>query len=97
MSNENEIDFLYLNEQDMIKAGVLDAGRCVDTMADVMALLSKGDYLMGGRNHNNHGIQLMFPKESTIEGFPLEDSRDRRFMSKPAYLGGRINLAGQKS
>ena len=96
MSNENEIDFLYLNEQDMIKAGVLDAGRCVDTMADVMALLSKGDYLMGGRNHNNHGIQLMFPKESTIEGFPLEDSRDRRFMSMPAYLGGRFHLAGEK-
>lgn len=37
-----------------------------------------------------------FPKESEIPGFPLEDSRDRRFMSMPAYLGGRFHLAGEK-
>ena len=37
-----------------------------------------------------------FSKESEIPGFPLEDSRDRRFMSMPAYLGGRFHLAGEK-
>lgn len=93
---DTEIRFLYLNEKDMIKAGVLDAGRCVDTMEDVMSLLSQGDCLMGGREHNDHGIQLIFPKKSDIEGFPLEDSRDRRFMAMPAYLGGRFHMAGQK-
>ncbi len=91
-----EIKFLYLNEKDMLHAGVMDAGRCVDCMEEVMALLSKGDCLMGGAEHNNHGLQLVFPKKSTIPGFPLEDSRDRRFMAMPAYLGGRFHLAGQK-
>lgn len=94
--SDTKIDFLYLNEKDMMEAGVLDAGRCVDVMGEVMSLLSQGDCMMGGRNRNNHGIQLMFPKESEIPDFPLEDSRDRRFMSMPAYLGGRFHLAGEK-
>ena len=94
--SDTEIDFLYLSEEDMLKAGVLDAGKCVDTMKEVVTLLSKGDYLMGGKHHNDHGIQLMFPKESEIENFPLEDSRDRRFMAMPAYLGGKFHMAGQK-
>ena len=61
---DSKVEFLYLNEEDMLKAGVLDAGRCVDTMAEVVSLLSKGDCLMGGRGHNDHGIQLIFPKKS---------------------------------
>ena len=93
---DSKVEFLYLNEEDMLKAGVLDAGRCVDTMAEVVSLLSKGDCLMGGRGHNDHGIQLIFPKKSKIENFPLDDSRDRRFMSMPAYLGGRFHMAGEK-
>ncbi|MDD7403965.1 MAG: tyramine oxidase subunit B [Butyribacter sp.] len=93
---DTKIEFLYLSEEDMIEAGVLDAGKCVDTMGEVMTLLSEGDCMMGGRNRNNHGIQLMFPKKSDIKDFPLEDSRDRRFMSMPAYLGGRFHLAGEK-
>lgn len=93
---DTKIEFLFLNEEDMIKAGVLDAGHCVDTVGEVMSLLSSGDYLMGGKEHNDHGMQLIFPKKSDIPGFPLEDSRDRRFMAMPAYLGGRFHLAGEK-
>lgn len=90
------IDILFLNEEDMLKAGVLDADHCVDTVGEVMSLLSSGDYLMGGKEHNDHGVQLIFPEHSDIEGFPLADSRDRRFMSMPAYLGGRFHMAGEK-
>lgn len=93
---DTRIELLFLNEEDMIKAGVLDAGHCVDTVGEVMSLLSSGDYLMGGKEHNDHGMQLIFPKQSDIPGFPLADSRDRRFMSMPAYLGGRFHLAGEK-
>ena len=93
---DTRIELLFLNEEDMIKAGVLDAGHCVDTVGEVMSLLSSGDYLMGGKEHNDHGMQLIFPKKSDIPGFPLADSRDRRFMSMPAYLGGRFHLAGEK-
>ena len=91
-----KVEFLFLNEEDMLKAGVLDAGHCVETVGEVMSLLRAGDYLMGGRAHNDHGIQLIFPKKSDIVGFPKEDSRDRRFMAMPAYLGGRFHMAGEK-
>lgn len=93
---ETEIKFLYLNEEDMLKAGVLDAGKCVDVMEEVVALLSEGDYRMGGKNNNSHGLYVTFPDSSDISGFPLNDSRDRRFVSMPAYLGGRFHLCGEK-
>lgn len=94
--DNTEISFLYLNENDMIQAGVLDAPACISTTEEVLALLSDGDVLMGGKNHREHGIQLIFPRESPIPGFPLEDSPDRRFMSMPGYLGGRFHIAGEK-
>jgi len=50
--------FLYLNEEDMIKAGVLDTARCIDVEAELFGLLSKGDYVMGGDKHNAHSIAL---------------------------------------
>ena len=91
-----KIDFLYLNEKDMIEAGVLDAAGCIETMRDTMALLGKKDFLLGGPNADEHGLQMNFPQKSDIEGFPLDDGPDRRFMAMPAYLGGRFHIAGQK-
>ena len=41
-----KIDFLYLSEPDMIKAGVKDMGKCVEVMEDMMVTLKKGDYVM---------------------------------------------------
>lgn len=90
------IDFLYLNEKDMIEAGVLDAAGCIETMRDTLALLGKKDFLLGGPNADEHGLQMNFPQKSDIEGFPLDDGPDRRFMAMPAYLGGRFHIAGQK-
>ena len=90
------IDFLYLNEQEMIEAGVLDAVRCIETMRDTMSLFGKKDFLLGGPNADEHGLQMNFPQKSDIEGFPLDDGPDRRFMAMPAYLGGRFHIAGQK-
>ena len=93
---DSKVEFLFLNEEDMIKAGVLDAYRAVDTIGEVITLLSEGDYLMGGRAHNDHGVQLIFPEKSDIPNFPLADSADRRFMAMPAYLGGRFHMCGEK-
>ncbi len=90
------IDFLYLNEEDMIKAGVLDAKRCIETMRDTLSLFGKKDFLLGGPKGDEHGLQMNFPQKSDIEGFPLDDGPDRRFMAMPAYLGGRFHIAGQK-
>ncbi|MBP1586276.1 MAG: ornithine cyclodeaminase, partial [Lachnospiraceae bacterium] len=63
------IDFLYLSEEDMIRAGVLEAGRCVKTMEDVMSLFGKGDYIMGGPKGDEHGLKINFPKAKDIADF----------------------------
>lgn len=91
-----KIDFLYLNEADMIEAGVLDAAGCIETMRDTLSLFGKKDFLLGGPKGDEHGLQMNFPQKSDIEGFPLDDGPDRRFMAMPAYLGGRFHIAGQK-
>ena len=88
--------FIYLNEQDMIHAGVLDMPRCISTMEDMFTLLYKQDYRMGGEDANEHGIRVSFPKESSIPGMPVH-APDYRFMAMPAYLGGRFHMFGIKS
>ena len=96
MLDSGKLRFLYLDEEDMIEAGVLDAKRAVDIMEETMGLLEDGDYLMGGPDHNAHGLMLEFPKKSDIPNFPLNVGRDRRFIAMPAYLGGRFHVAGEK-
>lgn len=88
-------EFLYLSEQDTIDAGVLDAEKCINNAEEVFTLLSKGDYLMGGSNHNSHGLGLVFPKESPFPNMPVAGP-DRRFVAMPAYLGGRFDVCGNK-
>lgn len=88
-------EFLYLSEEDMIKAGVLDSAHCVDVLDEMFQLLGKGDYVMGGQSGNEHGIAIEFPKEPEFEGMPA-DGPDRRFMAMVAYLGGRFRCAGEK-
>ena len=60
----HKTEFLYLSEPDTIAAGVLDVPKCINNAEEVFTLLAKGDYLMGGNNHNNHGMYIVFPKES---------------------------------
>lgn len=52
----HKTEFLYLSEPDTIAAGVLDVPKCINNAEEVFTLLAKGDYLMGGNNHNNHGM-----------------------------------------
>jgi len=89
------IDFIYLNEEDMIKAGVTDMAGCVDAMEEMFRLLKSGDYRMGGANANSHGVMMTFPESSPFPNMPT-DGPDRRFMAMPAYLGGKFDMAGMK-
>lgn len=93
-----KIDFLYLSEPDMIKAGVTDTVQCTETMEEVLKLLDQGDYRMGGENGNSHGCMVFFPDELCSDKFPNmpKDGPDRRFMAMPAYLGGKFDIAGMK-
>ncbi len=93
--NGTKIDFLYLNEDDMIKAGVKEMAGCVDAMEEMFKLLKIGDYRMGGPNGNSHGVMMVFPEESPFPNMP-KDGPDRRFMAMPAYLGGKFDMAGMK-
>ena len=90
-----KIDFLYLSEPDMIRAGVTNMADCVDTMTDLLALFAQGDYRMAGTENNSHGAQLFFPENETFPGMPV-NGPDRRFMAMPAYLGGDYQVAGCK-
>ena len=89
------VDFLYLNEEDMIEAGVKDMKGCVEAMEDMFKLMKIGDYRMGGANGNSHGCMVCFPESSPFPEMPV-DGPDRRFMAMPAYLGGRFDMAGMK-
>lgn len=89
------VDFVYLNEEDMIKAGVTDMGGCVKAMEEMFKLLKMGDYRMGGPNGNSHGVMMTFPENSPFPNMPT-DGPDRRFMAMPAYLGGKFDMAGMK-
>ena len=95
MTQETKIDFIYLSEQDMIKAGVTDMAQCVDTMEEMFALLQKGDYRMAGPNNDSHGAMITFPDESPFPTMP-KPTADRRLMAMPAYLGGDFQTCGVK-
>lgn len=90
------IDFIFLSEEDMIKAGVKNMPECIETMEEVIKCLNAGDYVMGGENHNSHGSQVSFPKKSPFPNMPLDEGDDRRFMAMPAYIGGPFDMAGMK-
>lgn len=90
------MDFIYLSEEDMIRAGVLDMPRCIDTMEDTFCLLHRGDYRLGGPHNSDHGLRTRFPKESDIPDMPL-DAPGRWFTAMPAYLGGKYHCFGIKT
>lgn len=92
---DRKIDFIYLNEEDMVKAGVTDMEKCIEVMNETFELLGKGDYVMGGQNRNSHGIEMFFYEKSLFPNMPLKGP-DRRFLALIAYLGGRFNVCGEK-
>lgn len=92
---DTQIKFLYLSEPDMVKAGVKDMAKCIDVMEEMLITLNKGDYIMGGKNHNSHGCMVYFPDDPQFPGMP-KNTEDRRFMAMPAYLGGNVQMAGMK-
>ena len=95
MSEKIKIDFIYLSEPDMIKAGVTDMAACVDTMEEMFVLLHQGDYRMAGPNSDSHGAMITFPEESPFPTMP-KPTADRRLMAMPAYLGGDFQTCGVK-
>lgn len=95
MSKNTQIDFIYLSEPDMIRAGVTDMAACVDTMEEMFELLYRGDYRMAGASNDSHGALVIFPEHSPFPNMP-KPTGERRFMAMPAYLGGSFGTTGMK-
>ena len=74
--SDQRIDFRYLNEPDMIEAGVTDMARCVDVMEETLILLRQGDFRMAGATAMSHGAMIDFPKEPVFPTMPA-DGPDR--------------------
>ena len=92
---DERFNFLFLTEEEAVKAGAGNMERCIEVMDEVFELLGQGDYLMGTPNHNAHGIKIYFPKEPKFPDMPKKGP-DRRFMALVAYLGGRFHVCGEK-
>ncbi len=90
---DTAIKFLYLSEPDMVRAGVTDMDACVEAMEDLLLTLHKGDYVMGGKNHNSHGCMVTFPDDPEFEGMP-KNAEDRRFMAMSANLLSSYRTGG---
>ena len=41
-----KVEFLYLNEEDMVKAGVKDMAGCIEAMEEMFKLMKVGNYRM---------------------------------------------------
>ncbi|MBJ3814563.1 ornithine cyclodeaminase [Shimwellia pseudoproteus] len=95
MSANTKIDFIYLSEPDMIRAGVTNMPACVDAMEEMFALLYHGDYRMAGSNNDSHGAMVTFPEASPFPRMP-KPTAERRLMAMPAYLGGNFHTTGVK-
>lgn len=44
-----KVELLYLQEEELIEAGILDMKECVNTMEEMFHLMGKGDYMLGGQ------------------------------------------------
>lgn len=94
-AKKQPVVFPFYSQSDIINAGGLDMARCLDVMNEAFALLGQGDYILGGANRNAHGMRLWFPAQPEHEGMP-KGGPDQRFLSLPAYLGGRFRVCGNK-
>lgn len=90
-----KVELLFLKEEDMIEAGVLDIAACVNVMEEMFELMGRKDYILGGPNRNEHGLMLWFNEQEKHKNMPVAGP-DRRFMSLISYLGGRFDVMGNK-
>lgn len=92
---DQKVEFLFLSQEEMIEAGVLDMANCVAQMDAAFKLLGRGDCLMGGPSGQHHGMKIHFPKEAQGPRMPVKGP-DRRFMALVSYLGGDFHVCGTK-
>jgi len=76
-------EVIYLSQEDVIAAGGLDMAKCIDAVEEAMACLSRGDSVLPSKTVLRWGDAS------------LEATRGR-INAMPAYLGGKVDMAGIK-
>lgn len=78
----------YISELDQIANNMWDIMACVYTIEDMFAVYADGDYMMGGKNANSHGMSIHFPR--------IDGEHANLYIAMPSYLGGRFRCCGIK-
>ncbi|KOY81378.1 2,3-diaminopropionate biosynthesis protein SbnB [Lysinibacillus macroides] len=77
----NRVDFLYLSQEDIIKAGGLDFNIFIDTLEKILGTHAKGDF-----------VQPLKPYLKRKEQTHVAD----RIIAMPSYVGGDFDISGIK-
>jgi N-[(2S)-2-amino-2-carboxyethyl]-L-glutamate dehydrogenase len=78
------VEFLFLSQEDVVAAGGLDMGSCLDTIEETLVLHHRGETIA--------------PQKSALHWSDDLDTDEKlgRIMAMPAYVGGSIAMAGMK-
>lgn len=63
----SKVEFLFLSEEDLVEAGVLDAKKCVDTIEEVFHLLGQKDYIMGALEKTVTAVSYGSQKKNVLK------------------------------
>jgi ornithine cyclodeaminase len=83
----------FMSQEDMVRAGVLNANDCMSVMEETFRCHGQGDSFMNARDL--HGTLLVWPETPSGKRMP-QAGPDKRFSAMPAYIGGRFNMVGLK-
>jgi ornithine cyclodeaminase len=76
-------EFIYLSQEDVIAAGGLDMGKCLEAVEEALACHARGD--------------MVLPSKTVVRWGDAETEATRgRINAMPSYLGGKIDKVGIK-
>jgi ornithine cyclodeaminase len=76
-------EFLYLSQEDVITAGGLNMGKCIEAVEEALACHARGD--------------IILPSKTVVRWGDAETEATKgRVNAMPSYLGGRVNKFGIK-
>jgi len=79
------LKILFLSQEDVIKAGGKDMKSAIEDVELASSLFEKGDYILP-----------KISKSFIRRGDASSEQSNGRYMSMPGFLGGKINIAGNK-
>ncbi len=79
----SKAEFIYLSQEDVIAAGGLNMGKCIEAVEEALACHARGD--------------VVLPSKTVVRwGDSSTEATQGRINAMPGYLGGKVNKAGIK-